>query len=195
MHNNSLAPWRSQLSRALHHNRSLANSRYFQLATVNKNGRPTNRTVVFRGFFNQTNQIQIVTDSRSEKIEHIQHKPWGEICWYFPKTREQFRLSGQLVVVDKHHLSLQNARQTAWQNLSDGARLQFFWPHPKKERYQDKEDFTADCLNSNQPVDNFILLLLEPELVDILQLKGEPQDRYLYALQENGNWSTKEVNP
>ncbi|MGB7520403.1 MAG: pyridoxamine 5'-phosphate oxidase family protein, partial [Spirulinaceae cyanobacterium] len=124
MHNNSLAPWRSQLSRALHHNRSLANSRYFQLATVNKNGRPTNRTVVFRGFFNQTNQIQIVTDSRSEKIEHIQHQPWGEICWYFPKTREQFRLSGQLVVVDKHHLSLQNARQTAWQNLSDGARLQ-----------------------------------------------------------------------
>ncbi len=189
------SPWRSQLSLALNRNRSLANSRYFQLATVGKNGRPTNRTVVFRGFLNQTNQLQIVTDSRSEKIEHIQHQPWGEICWYFPKSREQFRLAGNLIVVDQHHPTLQNARQAAWQNLSQGAKLQFFWPSPKKERCQEKEAFFANLPNENQPVDNFYLILLEPYLVDILQLKGEPQNRYLYTLQENGNWLTKEVNP
>ncbi|MGK7884635.1 MAG: pyridoxamine 5'-phosphate oxidase, partial [Crocosphaera sp.] len=66
-----LSPWRSILARALHRNRSLPNSRYFQLATVNFEGKPTNRTLVFRGFLNQTNQLQIITDSRSEKINQI----------------------------------------------------------------------------------------------------------------------------
>ncbi len=46
----SLAPWRSLITRALHHNRSLAYSRYVQLATIKENGFPANRTVVFRGF-------------------------------------------------------------------------------------------------------------------------------------------------
>lgn len=187
--------WRSQLSRALHRNRSLPNSRYFQLATVKKDGCPTNRTVVFRGFFQETNQLQIVTDSRSEKITEIQHQPWGEICWYFPKTREQFRLTGQLTLVDKRHLTLQDARQRAWQNLSEAGKKQFLWPHPKKERCLNKEAFAPEAVDDNQPVDNFCLLLFEPSLVDILQLKGEPQNRYLYSLQADGDWLKKEVNP
>ncbi len=191
----NLAPWRSQLSRALHRNRSLPNARYFQLATVKKNGRPANRTVVFRGFFQETNQLQIVTDSRSEKVAEIQHQPWGEICWYFPKTREQFRLTGQLTLVGKHHLTLQNARQGAWQNLSETGKKQFLWPHPKKERCLNQEAFAPEVADDNQPVDNFCLVLFKPSLVDILQLKGEPQNRYLYTLQGDGDWLKKEVNP
>ena len=61
---NNLAPWRSILSRSLHRNRSLANARYFQLATINMNGEPANRTVVFRGFLEETNKLQII---RSEE--------------------------------------------------------------------------------------------------------------------------------
>jgi pyridoxamine 5'-phosphate oxidase len=47
----TLAPWRSALARALHRNRALVYARYFQLATVRADGRPANRTVVFRGFY------------------------------------------------------------------------------------------------------------------------------------------------
>ncbi|NJL49732.1 MAG: pyridoxamine 5'-phosphate oxidase, partial [Leptolyngbyaceae cyanobacterium SM2_5_2] len=53
----ALAPWRSALGRALHRNRSRPYSRYFQLATVQTNGRPANRTVVFRGFLPDSNQL------------------------------------------------------------------------------------------------------------------------------------------
>ncbi|MCA1991428.1 MAG: pyridoxamine 5'-phosphate oxidase family protein, partial [Coleofasciculus sp. S288] len=91
----SLAPWRSLLASALHKNRSLPYARYFQLATIRADGRPANRTVVFRGFLDSTNQLKIITDTRSQKAEQIDHQPWGEVCWYFPKTREQFRLLGQ----------------------------------------------------------------------------------------------------
>jgi pyridoxamine 5'-phosphate oxidase len=57
----TLAPWRSPLSRALHRDGSKPHSRYFQLATVQANGHPANRTVVFRGFLNDTNQLKIIT--------------------------------------------------------------------------------------------------------------------------------------
>lgn len=36
---------------------------------------------------------------RSRKIEEIARSPWGEVAWYFPGTREQFRLLGRLTVV------------------------------------------------------------------------------------------------
>ena len=32
-------------------------------------------------------------------MEELAHCPWAEIAWYFPDTREQFRLLGRLTVV------------------------------------------------------------------------------------------------
>jgi PPOX class probable FMN-dependent enzyme len=103
----TLAPWRSPLSRALHRNRSLAYVRYFQLATVRADGSPANRTVVFRGFLDDANQLKMVTDARNEKAEQIDQNDWGEACWYFPTTREQFRLLGQLILVRDSHTDAQ----------------------------------------------------------------------------------------
>ncbi len=37
---------------------------------------------------------------RSQKVKEIARSPWGEVAWYFPKTREQFRLLGRLSVVE-----------------------------------------------------------------------------------------------
>ena len=42
------APWRHLLNASLAANKSLAYSRYLQLATVRADGTPSNRTVVFR---------------------------------------------------------------------------------------------------------------------------------------------------
>ena len=189
-----LSPWRSILSRALHRNRSLPNARYFQLATINFEGKPTNRTVVFRGFLNPTNQLQIITDSRSEKFNQINHHPYSEICWYFPKTREQFRLSGNLTIMGENDEN-QTPRLTVWQNLSDSAKQQFTWPHPGRSLTEKKEDFLQEIPLPNQPVSNFILLLFNPEKVDHLELKGNPHQRTLYYLDNEKNWVTKAVNP
>lgn len=190
-----LAPWREPLARALHRNRSLAYSRYFQLATVRSDGRPANRTVVFRGFLENTNQLKMITDSRSQKVEEIAGNPWGEACWYFPKTREQFRLSGQLTLItaEYHAPILLQARQTIWQDLSDNARSQFYWPSPGQSRV-DEAEFTPPEAFPMEPPAEFCLLLLEAEHVDHLELRGEPQNRYLYWREEN-HWLTQEVNP
>ncbi|WP_036483508.1 Npun_F5749 family FMN-dependent PPOX-type flavoprotein [Myxosarcina sp. GI1] len=191
----SLTPWRSLLARALHRNRSQPHCRYLQLATITPEGYPANRTVVFRGFLDNTNDLKIVVDSRSKKIRDIQHLPHSEGCWYFTKTREQFRLTGSLnlVTAESTDKELQTARQTTWHNLSEAARSQFSWPHPEKQR-ADKEAFTVDVPDENIPLNNFCLLLLIPTKVDHLELRGEPQSRTLYYLHD-GSWSIRAVNP
>ena len=94
-----LPPWRSPLARALHRNRSLPHLKFVQLATVDAQGFPHNRTVVYRGLMDETHQLKFVTDSRSDKILHLQVQPWVEVCWYFTKTREKFRFLGRMEVI------------------------------------------------------------------------------------------------
>ncbi len=194
---NNLPEWRSRLASALHRNRAKHHSRYFQLATVSPEGLPKNRTVVFRGFLESTNTIQIITDSRSQKADQIVNQPWGEICWYFTKTREQFRISGylQLVDCDNDDLELIAARKAAWQKISDNARSQFMWPNPGEPRSDDLTLFTSETPSAHEPVTNFCLLLLTPQKVDHLELREEPQNRRLYQLQSNGNWTIQTINP
>jgi hypothetical protein len=140
------APWKEPLQRALKKNAGSRDSRYVQLATVRPDGRPANRTVVYRGFLADSNVLTFVTDTRwealsggswllpwvrfcrcrhgpslacaslpdasqpharrspaahrSRKIGEIAHNPWAEVAWYFPNTREQFRVLGKLTIVD-----------------------------------------------------------------------------------------------
>jgi PPOX class probable FMN-dependent enzyme len=192
-----LAPWRSRLSRALHKNRSLPYARYFQLATVRPDGHPANRTVVFRGFLGDTDQLKIITDSRSQKADQLNYQSWGEACWYFPKTREQFRLAGQLTLIGAAHpdQSLQQSRQTTWQDLSDAARLQFAWPHPGEPRAENDGAFSPPLPIPDQALPNFCLLLLDPIQVDHLELRGDPQNRWLYQKNSSHDWLQQSVNP
>ncbi|MGK7889699.1 MAG: Npun_F5749 family FMN-dependent PPOX-type flavoprotein [Leptolyngbyaceae cyanobacterium] len=192
----TIAPWRSPLSRALHRNRALPNARYVQIATVRTDGTPANRTVVFRGFGQECDDLQFVSDRRSDKIQDLQHQPMGELCWYFPKTREQFRLLGPITVVSTATTAAdrQQQRYQLWQTLSDNARLQFGWPHPKQQRTEETV-FATVPLDSTHPVPNFCGLFLQPFQVDHLELRGNPQNRWLYQRGPMGNWTQQAVNP
>ncbi|MEQ9354822.1 Npun_F5749 family FMN-dependent PPOX-type flavoprotein [Coleofasciculus chthonoplastes] len=191
----SIAPWRVPLSRALHRNRSLPYARYFQLATVCPDGYPANRTVVFRGFFD--NHLKIITDARSHKVNQIYHNSGAEICWYFPNTREQFRLRGQLILIgeDYPELTLKNERQTTWQRLSDAARVQFAWSNPGEPRVESDPAFSQPPPDPEQPLPNFCLLLLEPIQVDHLELRGDPQNRSRYTQECDRQWIKQAINP
>ncbi|WP_206602936.1 Npun_F5749 family FMN-dependent PPOX-type flavoprotein [Leptolyngbya ohadii] len=195
-----LAPWRAALTGSLHRNRSLVYSRYAQLATVrssHEDGRclPANRTVVFRGFLDDGNQLKFITDDRSEKVAQIEQQPWGELCWYFPKTREQFRLLGTLTIVreDCGNCTLEQTRQTQWQELSDAARVQFAWAASGQLRTAES-DFNPIPPDAVAPPPNFCLLLLDPVQVDHLLLRGNPQNRFIYQKVDQ-LWKKEEVNP
>jgi PPOX class probable FMN-dependent enzyme len=190
----SIAPWRSPLAGALERNPHPVNS-YLQLATVRADGRPANRTVVFRGFLENTDRLKFVIDARSQKIEQIDRYPWAEACWYFSETREQFRISGSLTLVRADHSdsALQQARQMSWHELSNAARLQYTWPHPGEPR--ESAAFESLAPAPAVPLLHFCLLLLEPAQVDHLELRGEPQNRCIYDYHGNQSWSSQAINP
>lgn len=195
----SLTPWRSPLARALHLNRSLVYARYFQLATIGNNGYPANRTVVFRGFLEETNQIKIITDSRSQKASQIKDHPQGEICWYFPKSREQFRFQGLLTLVTGEDVELQPARWRVWQDISLAARSQFFGAAPGELQAMGGEVMKGGEIEKVErdtiaPSANFCLLLLDPIEVDHLELRGDRQNRHQY-LWNGTNWIMTLINP
>lgn len=95
-----MTTWAQSIKNAIHSAKNrphMPYAKYVQLATVRVDARgPANRTVVFRGFDAPVDahpppRLTFVTDRRSGKIADIAANPMGEIAWYFPGSREQFR--------------------------------------------------------------------------------------------------------
>ncbi len=188
--------WRPCLDLALYRNRRSAQARYVQLATIRDDGRPANRTVVFRGFVEGTDLLIFTTDGRSRKVEQVGRTPWAEACWYFPESREQFRLLGRPSVVRADHpdRSLAEARLDTWRTLSDAARLAFDWPEPGGLRAE-TASFEVEPLDPERPSPHFCLLLISPIEVDHLELRGGPQDRWSYTSPDGSHWTVRAINP
>jgi pyridoxamine 5'-phosphate oxidase len=181
---------------ALYRNREVAQSRFMQLATVRADGRPANRSVVFRGFLADSHQITMVSDLRTAKFVDLASNSWAEACWYFARTREQFRLGGRVTVVDEstEDASLQEARREAWRGLSEATRQSFTWPTSGEPR-DPIARFLAGCPAADVPLPSFGLLVLDTCDVDHLELDGNPQGRWISRRDDDGGWTTREVNP
>nr|CAB3497284.1 unnamed protein product [Digitaria exilis] len=206
------SPWRALLQRALDGNAHLRHSTYIQLATVGAGGWPANRTVVFRGFQEHCDKIQINTDARSNKIGELRNWPFGEvvlqICWYFTDSWEQFRISGIIDVIDGSSADpakLQH-REKAWFKSSVKSRLQYLGPQPGVPAVDDQQINDVHLDASAGPVDAFCLLVLDPEkvsqhflplCVDYLNLKSNQRLVFTRIQKEDGSsdWMAEKVSP
>lgn len=77
----------------------------------------------------QDGSMKMITDSRSAKASQSSD---CELCWWFPLSSEQYRISGTLryIGADEMDPGLRILRKESWGNLSDRAREQFFWVRP-----------------------------------------------------------------
>ncbi|KAE7999338.1 hypothetical protein FH972_003780 [Carpinus fangiana] len=191
-------PWKQLLLNALESNAHLKDSSFFQLATIGSNGRPSNRTVVFRGFQGNSNKIQINTDCRTHKIEELKHCPFAEICWYFTNSWEQFRINGKIDIIDASDPDpnkLQQ-REKSWFASSLKSRLQYLGPSPGLPCLSEEPD--PEFLDpSKGPVGAFCVLILDPDQVDYLNLKSNQRVKFTSGLSVNGErcWTSEGVNP
>ena len=188
--------WRPSLVLALYQNRNAPNARFVQLATVRADGRPANRSLVFRGFLHESHQLTFVTDTRARKTGELAASPRAEICWYFPVTHEQFRIGGTITLVgdDTSEATLAAARRDAWRALPEATRVSFTWPPPGLPR-DARVPFPANHPDPLEPLPHFGLIVLDPLDVDFLELNGTPQNRWEYRRDDLGRWSGIEVNP
>jgi pyridoxamine 5'-phosphate oxidase len=111
--------WRRLLERSSSLARPIRGSNYVQLATVDGDGRPKCRTVVFRGFlshhqdllrsvWNESSMVcdglpcilKMTTDARSRKVDQVTNQQSAaELVWWFPNSNEQFRIAGEVAFV------------------------------------------------------------------------------------------------
>ena len=189
------ALWRVPLEAALHRERDDPTSRYVQLATIRPDGRPANRTVVFREFLYHTDRLQFAVDARSDKVADLEKRRWAEVCWYFPIGREQFRILGRVKLVGPEHRDedLLAARVALWQSLTGEVRAQYAWPEPGAPRAGDAA-FKLRHPDPRTPLDTFMLLLLSPVEIDHLRLGPMPPERQRYRLWPKG-WVRESINP
>ncbi|XP_026403759.1 pyridoxine/pyridoxamine 5'-phosphate oxidase 2-like isoform X3 [Papaver somniferum] len=178
-----LAPWKQLLLNSLESNGSLKHSTYFQLATIGLNGRPSNRTVVFR----------------SCKVEEIKRFPFGEICWYFTDSWEQYRISGSIDVIDgssRDQMKLLQ-REKAWFASSPRSRQQYLGPIPGLPCILEEPNQELSLDPSAGPVVAFCLLIVDPDQVDYLNLKSN--ERLAFTIKNNDDggkcWDSKKINP
>ncbi|TPX76508.1 hypothetical protein CcCBS67573_g02225 [Chytriomyces confervae] len=97
-----------------------------------------------------SNVLMFVVDVRSGSVEDVIHgSKFGEVCWIFPETHEQIRLSGQLHLIlspthplsqthqipepfasSSHfpHLDWEKTRLEMWRKISSLRRASFTWP-------------------------------------------------------------------
>mmetsp|Transcript_50697 Transcript_50697/g.122299 ORF Transcript_50697/g.122299 Transcript_50697/m.122299 type:complete len:330 (+) Transcript_50697:87-1076(+) len=214
----ALKSWRSRLEVSMGKSRKIRGSNYVQIATVDpKNNEPRVRTVVFRGFLSTLPDdnslstmsgkcddlsclVKMCTDARSQKVSEHSYQSTAELVWWFPKTSEQYRIRGRLILVgdekddndsntdlftnENDRRALTIARKELWGNLSDPARESFLDPIVPGASYAG-DDETVKVKESIPkggrdeegkvvpPPDNFLLMLLDPHYVDYLNLTGQ----------------------
>lgn len=205
-----LAPWRQSLASALNRDRSKPHSRYLQLATIDTSGRPSNRTLVFRGFIEATNVLTMVTDRRSAKLasltleqteNHHSDERFGSapcqlasIAWYLTESREQFCFSGEMYAIteDNANRNMQKVRACLWENMSDDGKQSFFGPPPGQLL---SERQSADLNNDlTQIPTDFVALMFNATECDHLALRPTPHQRHKYWL-EGEQWQHENINP
>jgi PPOX class probable FMN-dependent enzyme len=183
--------WHQSLLRSLEGLRDTGGARFVQLATMGE--APDCRTVVFRGFLANTSSLMFATDCRSEKVRQVQEHPDGTACWYFSQSREQYRITGTLHIIDENcdDIRLEQARSELWRALSKSVKAQFYWPVPRTDRSErfEKPEATESCPSS------FCLLILKPCKVDYLHLGFTPHLRVVHEKRGNSSWAVREVNP
>ncbi len=189
----SVDRWQLLVSAALAPSDGDPTVRFCQLATVDRDGSPYNRTVVIRGFRSETNELHVVTDARSQKIAHLQETPRVALCWYLTASRQQFRFRGCVTLVDAAaEGDAQDLRRSTWVALSARTQGQFLWPAPGTPK-------TAGALDNppppDTPLETFVLLRIYPDVVDHLVLTSIPHQRTLYRLDDTGHWHRHPVNP
>lgn len=197
----SLEQWDSRIQASIARSRKIKGGNYVQIATVDGEGLPRCRTVVFRGFQQSLHRVgqsalRMITDARSEKVDHIRCSPACEMVWWFSQSSEQYRIAGDLQLIGPDaEGDLQAARKQQWGNLSDPAREQFFWdaPGPFSGAAEPRAGGRDEGGKILSPPACFCLLLLWPSRVKYLRLT----DNYAQLdclTSKSSKWSTTRMN-
>ena len=195
----AIPEWRKKLEQSLKTHQHQVQSRYIQLATCCSKGQARVRTVVYRGFIENSNLLSIHTDLRSDKCTQLSDNPRCEINWYFTESREQYRITGKASLITENSTDYQVQRRWHWQQLSAVAKADYNKAVPGIPL----PEMTADAnhpaalskYQMTEPHNNFVLLIVRPESVDHVMLLPSPHQRVMHELDSQGRWHETAITP
>ena len=180
-----MPPWLSVISNAQEKESEFYSSRLIQLATIGLDNTPKVRTVVFRGWTNLY-EMMILTDKRSQKYYELMTNNNVEVCWFFLKSKCQFRLRG-ISNFDHSNDTIQH-----WDKLDDQTKSMWNWPIPGN-RFENNPS-EAKSLNKNSDIlNNFILIKVSIRHVDQLILEKPFHIRKQWSI--TNQWLEERINP
>ena len=182
MNNSDLPLWRQSLKASQSKEGKQSSNRWIQLANISKKNQPRVRTVVFRGWLDNTTML-IYTDKRSEKYADLETNNNIEVLWLFYKTKSQYRFKGKVTELKNN--------DKYWDNLFERSKEQWFWPSPGKKIGQ--KDNLSSIDNKLSKPNNFSVLTININEVELLKLEKPLHKRYIW--KKIDNWQCTEVNP
>ncbi|PXF41718.1 Pyridoxine/pyridoxamine 5'-phosphate oxidase [Gracilariopsis chorda] len=161
-----------------------------QLATLRPtdstpiSNRPTVRSVNIRSI--NKDGLSFCSDKRAAKAQILSQVPEAELHFWLPQVYLQMRLSGKLRINKDEKM-----RQEWWSSLRPHEKLWFAWPTPAAPR---DEAALAAAKPSEDISDDFAILTLDVDFVDVSLLAPSPFARELHILRVN-EWCIQAVNP
>ncbi|CAI2168645.1 3161_t:CDS:2 [Funneliformis geosporum] len=222
--------WKSILKSTISENLKISDTMQpMQLATFNTTMRkPANRSVIFRGFIKddensfESDLFCITTDIRSGKVDQLSKNSAFEICWWFSKSREQFRMAGNAYVLSLSFYSKfpftklssyfpptcnfdwNKELRSQFEKISDELRANLTYPTPgsplQNENFIKKLGVIGKNDRDNELIqksfENFALVIFEVEEVDRVELAIDPHKRTNWKLNnQTGEWTEQRVHP
>ena len=177
-----LPEWRLLIEAVLKNEKNAHISTYCQLASVDSNGHPRVRTMVWRGFDNADHGLLMCTDAESAKRYEFDQNNRAEIAWYFVGARQQFRLSGCVECLGAETDEL-DCRERIWSLLTDNAKRSFKDNLLLSSKTDNQQ---SSALNDRVP-EAFMVIKFQPLTVRKLDLRSEPHGQFSWRL-DHGNW-------
>ena len=157
--------------------------RYATFATA-LNGEPYQRTVVLRKVL-KNNNLQIYTDSRSQKIKHLHQNPVGSMLFYDHKKLTQVIVKGKVVIKTNGKELLQQ-----WSEMQEASKKDYITEKGPGHKIKNP-DHVSYLENDNY----FTILELIPDKMEYLQLKRPNHIRATFDKTIEDHWEMSFLVP
>ena len=166
------------------------------LATVNAEGKPTARIVLFKGFDDKG--FVFYTNYDSQKGQNLANTPFAALLFNWLELHKQIRIEGKVERLDP------DLSTKYFQSRPKGSQIGA-WASPQSQVIEDRtilEKNTAELESKYQNVPHLPRpphwggYIVEPTLIEFWQ--GRPSrlhDRFRYTKNESGNWQIDRLAP
>jgi pyridoxamine 5'-phosphate oxidase len=165
------------------------------LATANKQGRPTNRMVLLNGL--DERGFVFYTNAESRKGDQLSENPYAALCFHWKSLRRQVRIEGPVELVT-------DAESDAYYNSRPRVSRIGSWASQQSRRLEKYEDLQAavkkyeEKFDGVEPIprpDYWKGFRVKPERIEFW-IDGEFRlhRRYVFEATQTG-WQTYMINP